>query len=182
MLFAFNAGDAPAPTGLLLAAPGLDIYVDINVSSDMSSRKMVPFETTWHVRDNCLCLATQRAARALSRRFDEAFRPLELTSGQFSLLMSLNREAPPSIGAVASLLVMDRTTLTANLKPLIKRKLVEVTVDPGDKRSRLLKLTPGGLSLLANAVPIWIRTHREAEQPLKAPTADALRAGLRALV
>ena len=71
----------------------------------------VPFETTVHVHDHCLCLAAQRAARTLARRFDEALRPAGLTSGQFSLLMSLNQSRPPSIGAVAGLLAMDRTTL-----------------------------------------------------------------------
>jgi DNA-binding MarR family transcriptional regulator len=146
----------------------------------MSSRKSVAYETTLHVRDHCLCLATQRAARALSRRFDEAFRPLGITSGQFSLLMSLNREAPPPLGAVASLLAMDRTTLTANLKPLVKRGFVVVEVDPRDKRGRLLKLTPKGMAVLTAAVPIWIRTHKEVERPLS--DADDLRGALRALV
>jgi DNA-binding MarR family transcriptional regulator len=126
-----------------------------------------------------LCLATQRAARALARRFDDAFRPLGITSGQFSLLMSLNREAPPSIGAVASLLAMDRTTLTANMKPLIKRGLAEVAIDPNDQRGRLLKLTPAGRAVLKSAVPIWERTHREVEQPLTKASAESLRAGLR---
>ena len=67
------------------------------------------------------CVCMQRAARALARRFDELFRPLDLTNGQFSLLMSLNRAQSPSIGSVASLLAMDRTTLTAALKPLVRR-------------------------------------------------------------
>jgi hypothetical protein len=53
----------------------------------MSTPIAVPFETTLHVRDNCLCLNVQRAARALARLFDEALRPLGLTNGQFSLLM-----------------------------------------------------------------------------------------------
>src|SRR3979409_1860839 len=83
----------------------------------MSKAANVPYETTLRVRDNCLCLHMQRAARALARRFDEALRPLALTNGQFSLLMSLNRPVPPSMGSVASLLAMDRTTLTAALKP-----------------------------------------------------------------
>jgi hypothetical protein len=61
----------------------------------------VPFEITLQVRDTCLCLAAQRAARALARRFDEALRPLELTNGQFSLLMSLNRPKPAAMGPVA---------------------------------------------------------------------------------
>lgn len=147
----------------------------------MSNRKAVPFETTWRVRDHCLCLASQRAARALARRFDEAFRPLGLTSGQFSLLMSLNRAAPPPMGAVAALLAMDRTTLTANLKPLIKRRLLDVVVDPNDGRGRLLKLTAAGRARLAAAVPIWERTQRDVERLLTQSGPDSLRAGLLAL-
>jgi DNA-binding MarR family transcriptional regulator len=146
----------------------------------MSKAKAIPVQTTWRVRDECLCLAAQKAARTLARRFDDAFRPLGLTSGQFSLLMSLNREAPPPIGAVASLLAMDRTTLTANLKPLAKRRLLEIAIDPEDKRGRLLKLTAAGRALLASAVPIWERTHVEAEQLLE-KSAESLRTGLRAL-
>jgi DNA-binding MarR family transcriptional regulator len=138
----------------------------------------VPYATTLHVRDHCLCLAAQRAARALARRFDDAFRPLGLTSGQFSLLMSLNRPDPPSVGSVAKLLAMDRTTLTAALKPLERRGLVRVAVDPADRRGRLLTLTSEGRALLADAVPIWQRTHAEVEQPLARRELDGLRAGL----
>ena len=94
-------------------------------------------DVTLMVRDNCLCLHVQRAARALARRFDDAFRPFDLTNGQFSLLMSLNRPQPPTLGSVASLLAMDRTTLTAALKPLERRGLVKVAVDKEDRRSRL---------------------------------------------
>src|SRR6266567_6450397 len=96
------------------------------------------------VRDRCLCLHVQRAARALARRFDDALRPHGLTNGQFSLLMSLNRPQPPPMGPVASLLAMDRTTLTAALKPLERRGLVEISPDPSDRRSRVLRLTAEG--------------------------------------
>src|SRR3954454_24620153 len=130
----------------------------------MSKPVDVPFETTLLVRDACLCLHTQRAARALARRFDEALRPVGLTNGQFSLLMSLNRPEPPSMAPVAALLAMDRTTLTAALKPLERRGLVAVSVDPKDRRGRLLRLTPAGRALLRKAVPIWEQTHGEAEQ------------------
>ncbi len=147
----------------------------------MSTPRPVPFTTTLHVRDHCLCLAVQRAARALARRFDEALRPLGLTHGQFSLLMSLNRPTPPSIGPVAELLAMDRTTLTANLKPLERRGLVKTTVDPADRRGRLLVLTDTGLQLLQSAVPIWERTNDETEQLLMQVDVEVLRAGLRAL-
>src|SRR5471030_1633090 len=101
------------------------------------------------VRDTCLCLHVQRAARALARRFDEALRPVGLTNGQFSLLMSLNRPEPAGMGPVAALLAVDRTTLTAAVKPLERRGLVKVSVDPADRRGRLMTLTSAGRSLLA---------------------------------
>jgi DNA-binding MarR family transcriptional regulator len=148
----------------------------------MSNQDSVPFETTLHVRDHCLCLAAQRAARTLARRFDEALRPVRLTSGQFSLLMSLNRPNPPSVGAVAALLAMDRTTLTANLKPLERRGLVRSGIDPADRRGRLLTLTQAGKMVLQSAVPIWERTHAEVDGLLSKADPAALRAGLRALV
>jgi len=147
----------------------------------VSTRDRIPFEITLEVRDACLCLHIQRAARALARRFDEALRPLDLTNGQFSLLMSLNRPEPPNMGSVATLLAMDRTTLTANLKPLERRGLVKVTVDDSDKRSRRMTLTPAGRALLAAAYPVWKREHAAIERLLAGSSPDRLRADLRSL-
>jgi DNA-binding MarR family transcriptional regulator len=117
----------------------------------------------------------------LARRFDEALRPLCLTNGQFSLLMSLNRPEPPRMGPVAVLLAMDRTTLTAALKPLERRGLVDVVTDPADRRSRLLKLTPAGTTLLALAMPVWEQTHAQVEALLENGDPDRLRNDLRML-
>lgn len=147
----------------------------------MSSPGGLPFATTLYVRDTCLCLHLQRAARAVARRFDAALRPLGLTSGQFSLLMSLNRPEPPSIGSVSALLAMDRTTLTANLKPLERRGLVKIVVDDADKRARRLSLTPAGRALLVAAVPVWRQTHAAIERLLPRSNAEELRGDLRAL-
>jgi len=144
-------------------------------------RDDLPLAVTHEVRDRCLCLHIQRAARAIARRFDEALRAHGLTSGQFSLLMALNRPLPPRIGDVAPLLAMDRTTLTANLKPLERRGLVKVTVDPEDRRGRRLQLTDAGRDLLAGAVPVWRRTHAEIDQLLPDADPDRLRADLVAL-
>lgn len=156
-------------------AAGTAIYVDINTTSRMSNLLAneleaadcaVPYEATLYVRDNCLCLHAQRAARRIARRFDEALRPLALKSGQFSILMSLNRPDAPTLGSVAQLLAMDRTTLTANLKPLARDALLEVRTDETDKRARRLALTAKGRVLLAEALPIWIATHRAIEAAL----------------
>ena len=147
----------------------------------MSSSESLPFETTIHVRDNCLCLHVQRAARALARRFDEALRPYALTNGQFSLLMSLNRPEPPSMGPVAALLAMDRTTLTAALIPLERRGLVRSSPDPKDRRSRILILTDQGRELLARALPVWKSTHKDLEKLAPELNFDRLRKDLRSL-
>ena len=147
----------------------------------MSKTAQVPYQTTLLVRDCCLCLHVQRAARVVARRFDEALRPFDLTNGQFSLMMSLNRPEPASMASVASLLAVDRTTLTAALKPLERRGLVKVTSDARDRRSRLMVLTAQGMKLLASAVPVWQRTHEEVETLLPEGDPDRLRKNLRAL-
>jgi DNA-binding MarR family transcriptional regulator len=147
----------------------------------MSKPDDLPFTLTLHVRDHCLCLHVRRAARALARRFDEALRPAGLTNGQFSLLMALNRPAPPVMGEVAALLAMDRTTLTANLKPLEQRGFVEMRADGKDKRSRRLALTDKGREALVAAVPIWKAMHRQIEALLDNPGPQDLRNALSAL-
>jgi DNA-binding MarR family transcriptional regulator len=133
----------------------------------MATSPTVPFETTLHVRDSCLCLHTQRAARALARRFDEALRPAGLSNEQFSLLMALNRPEPAPMGKVAVLLGADRTTLTAALKPLVRRGLAEILTDADDSRVRRIALTSDGRACLAAALPFWIRTHADLEAELE---------------
>lgn len=144
----------------------------------MSDNAALPFTTTLRVRDACLCLHVQRAARALARRYDAALRPLGLSSGQFSLLMALNRPMPAGMGGVAALLGMDRTTLTANLKPLERRGLLSVVPDPKDRRGRLLALTEAGRALLIQAMPVWESVHAALEAQLQPGEAAGLRAGL----
>lgn len=147
----------------------------------MASDKSVSFATTKYVHDHCLCFAAQRAARTLARRFDDALRPVGLTSWQFSLLMSLNRAEPATVGAAAAVLGIDRTTLTANLKPLERDGLVASAIDPADRRGRKLVLTEKGRKKLKAALPIWKRAHEEIDDLLVPKSSEAVRAGLRAL-
>jgi DNA-binding MarR family transcriptional regulator len=125
----------------------------------MTMRDGLPLKVTQEVRDRCLCLHLQRAARAIARRFDDALRPHGLTNGQFSLLMALNRPHLPCIGEIASLLAMDRTTLTANLKPLERR----------------------GRNVLVSALQVWRDTHDEIDKLLGETRTDRIRADLSAL-
>jgi DNA-binding MarR family transcriptional regulator len=151
------------------------------MSNRRTNRAPLPYETTIKVRDNCLCLHLQRAARAVARHFDELMRPTGLTSGQFSLLMSLNRPDPPTMRAVAELLAMDRTTLTANLKPLERRGFLRVRIDRKDRRSRRLVLSAKGRLALTAALPAWEEGHALIEPALAGRNANRLRADLRAL-
>ena len=147
----------------------------------MSNRKVVSKEIAGSVAEACLCLHVQRAARALARHFDDVFRPLEITGGQYSLLMSLNRPAPAMRDA-AEFLAMDRTTLTAALKPLQRRGLVKIVPDESDRRVKRLALTPAGDAVIAKAYALWCECHGAIEASMQAPSADAMRSGLQRMV
>src|SRR5215469_7190731 len=148
----------------------------------MSNVNEAPFDLVFPPRNACICLDLQRAARAVARRFDAAFRPLDLTNGQFSLLLALRWGGPNTMSRLAALLAMDRTTLTAALKPLERRGLVDVAVDAADRRSRRLSLTSKGQALLAAAVPIWHREHSAIDNLFGADGPQRLHADLRALL
>jgi len=145
----------------------------------MPRRATLSHETTLLIRDSCLCLHVQRAARTLARLFDDAFRDLGVTHGQFSLLNALNRPSPPGMGDVARLLAMDPTTLSANVKPLVRAGLLEIRIDAADRRARRLALTPAGHALLRRTLPIWKRTHARLDRLTADP--QRLRAELLAL-
>src|SRR5579864_5013375 len=147
----------------------------------MPAAAAVPFETTFHVRDTCLCLHVQRAARALAARFDAALRPAGLTNSQFSLLNALNGPKPTRLGAVAALTGADRTTVTAALKPLVRQGLARIGSDPDDGRVRRIALTAQGHARLALALPLWTAAHAALEAELDGAQPVRLRHDLNAL-
>jgi DNA-binding MarR family transcriptional regulator len=129
-----------------------------------------------------VCAFMRSAQRArCARRFDEVMRPFGLTNQQFSLLMALNRQDPPTMAPVAELLAMDRTTLTAALKPLEHRGLLAVETDPNDKRSRRIRLTAAGHAALLRALPKWREAHAEIARAQPDINLNKLRSSLRSL-
>ena len=142
---------------------------------------LLPRETVLHIRDTCLCLAAQRAARRLARRFDAVLRPFGLTNGQFSLMVALNQPEPPPMGRLAPFLGMDPSTLTAAVKPLARRGLLQVEPDPADRRARRLRITPEGVALMRQAVEVWRAEHAALEAALPPDLPQGLRLGLTAL-
>ncbi len=102
----------------------------------------------------CTCASLRRAARAVTQVYDEALRPSGLKATQFSLLATLARRGDQPLTRLAEALVMDRTTLTRNLKPLVGKGWVGVAQD-GDQRVRRIALTHAGQEALERALPLW---------------------------
>jgi DNA-binding MarR family transcriptional regulator len=130
----------------------------------------------------CFSFALRRAARVVSRRYDEALAPLALNNGQLSMLTLLAGLGPVRIQTIADTLAMDRTTVTAALKPLQRRKLVRVDVADDDARAKDATLTPAGEALLREAIPLWQVQQERLKEMLSAEGAEALRAHLGRLV
>ena len=142
-------------------------------------------QTVLEIRDSCLCLAAQRAARRLARRFDALFAPLGLTNGQFSLLVALSGQWTPRLGELAEFLCMDSTTMTAAAKALTRRGVIELVPDDNDARVRRPRLTDSGRDLVARAVPLWREEHARLTTALAAilgPEAPAALPGMLAEV
>ena len=117
------------------------------------------------VARSCAVLNLRRAARAVTNRYEDEMRALGLKATQFSLLVAAALRGPVNISALADLMVMDRTTLTRNLKPLQKRGLLQV-VPGSDRRTRAVTLTAAGEAMLAQALPLWRQAQREVVEGL----------------
>jgi DNA-binding MarR family transcriptional regulator len=141
----------------------------------------IPLEVIHEVRDRCLCLATQRAARLLARRFDRVFAPLGLTNGQFSLMVALSGPWSPKLGELAGFLAMDSATMTAAARALQKRGLLEISADRNDARARRPRLTEAGRDLVARAVPLWRQEHARLDADMPGVDTGSLAGLLRQL-
>ncbi|MEQ1755892.1 MAG: MarR family transcriptional regulator [Micropepsaceae bacterium] len=107
-------------------------------ASDASSRRF-------------LCFALQRVTLAISRQLDSELRPIGLTSRQSIILSAIAETGPLHIAALADMLGKDRTTITANLRPLMERGLIASALDHDDRRTRRIALTQRGIRLLEQA-------------------------------
>ncbi|MEM6355972.1 MAG: MarR family winged helix-turn-helix transcriptional regulator [Pseudomonadota bacterium] len=111
---------------------------------------------------NCVCLHLRRLSRVVTRRYEEALRPLNLKSFQFSTLVALSSRPAVSQTGLANAFGMDISTLNRNLRPLVTRGAVEIVADEKDARVRLLKITPQGRALYKEALPLWHAAQEDA--------------------
>ncbi len=132
----------------------------------------------------CLWLRARRLSRVMTRAYDEALRPLGIQISQLGLLnvVALCGAGGGGMGTIADILVMDRTTLSRNLRPLERGGLVNVVPAPDDGRARLVVLTPAGRRVIEDATPLWEAAHRATIAALGPISAVDLRERLDAAV
>ena len=125
----------------------------------------------------CANFNLRKASRSVGQVYDAALRPLGLKGTQFSLLTALALTGPVTLTRLAEELVMDRTSLTRNLQPLIRRGYVGETRGD-DRRQRILDLTDAGLEAYEAALPVWQETQARIEARLGAERLDRMLADL----
>jgi DNA-binding MarR family transcriptional regulator len=113
----------------------------------------------------CACANLRRAARAVTRLYNQALRPEGIEITQFTLLMALNLTGETSQGALGALLALDSTTLTRMLKLLKKKRWIQIRAGI-DRRQRLLSLTPTGQDKLRHAMPRWARAQTGLQEAM----------------
>ena len=119
------------------------------------------------ILENCACHRVRTAARAVTRAYDDALRPVGLRATQLSVLVAVAADDALSIAALAKLMGMDRSTLTRNLRPLEAEGLITLGLE-GWRRSRTLEITRKGRTRLREAVPLW----EKAQQALRTKLGD----------
>ncbi|MFQ5954376.1 MAG: MarR family winged helix-turn-helix transcriptional regulator [Kiloniellales bacterium] len=127
--------------------------------------------------EGCACFSLRKAARAVTQLYDARLRPNGLKATQFSLLVGLAVGGPITMQRLAERMVMDRTTLTRNVKPLQRAGLVKSTTGK-DRRTRTLSLTGKGRKALARALPLWQQAQDTVLGRLGETQWQALRAAL----
>jgi DNA-binding MarR family transcriptional regulator len=108
-----------------------------------------------------ICFLIQRTARVIARRVDYLLRPCGLTHGQFILLAHISQSEVSTMTSLASLLAMDRTTLTAALKKLEMKGFVTIETSMPDRRTKQIAVTCQGRNLLKRAARVWMRSNME---------------------
>ncbi len=123
----------------------------------------------------CNNTALRKAMRRVSQLYDTLLAPSGMKATQRSMMNQIARSGAPTVSELAAALVLDRSALAHNLKPLERDGLVTVTVDPNDKRSRVVKLTKLGEARLEDSKELWETAQRRFENAFGAKKANELR-------
>jgi DNA-binding MarR family transcriptional regulator len=123
----------------------------------------------------CNCLALRQATRHVTQFYDQFISPLGLRATQYSILARLARRGAMTINALAAELVMDRTTLGRNIRPLQRDGLIAVGPGKSDRRSKEVQLTRVGVERFQAAQKGWTKAQAEFERAYGVKRAKVLR-------
>jgi len=113
-----------------------------------------------HGLQNCACFNVRKSARVLTQHYDTMMQSIDLRVTQFTILAVLSAQSGITVSDLADYLMMDRTTLTRNLRPLENQGLVKTR--PGDdRRTRLIELSKKGMNKLEKAIPLWKQAQKD---------------------
>jgi DNA-binding MarR family transcriptional regulator len=158
------------------------IYVHMQAIVKRAGRRAKMASERKTQKSLCNCTALRKATRRVSQLYDSALEPCGLRTTQRSILMQIARAGTPSLGELAEALVMDRGALTHTLKPLERDRLVEIRVDPEDRRNRLVALTATGRKKLEESQALWTRAQQGFEAAFGVAKSAALRQALEFVV
>jgi DNA-binding MarR family transcriptional regulator len=145
-------------------------------------------DVTRHARtiaEQCACIRTRQASRALSRVYDDALREAGIQISQLSALVAValyGAAGGATIGELAATLVLERTTLTRNLRPLEEAGWIRIAPSPADARARIVLLTRSGEAAIERAMPLWQRAQRRVADAVGGRALDDYKARLAGLV
>jgi DNA-binding MarR family transcriptional regulator len=131
--------------------------------------------------EDCNCFAVRSAARHVTQLYDQLLAPVGLRTTQFSVLAKLKRKGPLAINALASDMVMDRSTLGRNIQPLERDGLIAIEADASDRRAKVLRLTAAGEKRLQAALAAWSQAQDQFETNFGRKRSAEMRAMMRAV-
>jgi DNA-binding MarR family transcriptional regulator len=128
--------------------------------------------------DQCNCFTVRKAARRVSRLYDDLLQPTGLRITQFLILAVLAKVPGASVNELAERLDLERTAMGKTLGPLERDGLIRIEPSPADGRSRVVKLTSKGNRIFQDAIPLWRQAQQQLAELNGRRWIDALRSGL----
>ena len=175
-------------TGGCVVTPGLSIDIEcvyarkIGRSAGRVAQRLPMATRPLPNSNDCNCLAVRQAARYITQFYDRCLAAAGLRTTQYGVLSRLKRQGPMSINTLAAELVVDRTTLGRNIRPLERDGLIAIESDPSDGRSKILRLTKAGESRFQRAEKHWVEAQKRFERAYGGRQASQLRESLRAVI
>ena len=137
--------------------------------------------STTHRLDSCNCFASRKAARLITKIYEDHLAPLSLTSTQFALLAHLDEAGGAPVKDLVDALAMERTSLVRALQPLMRDGFVVQTPDELDARRNVVSLSDAGRSQLARSIPLWQAAQAEFERKIGSELSEQMRTSVRKL-